>query len=177
MCTYISTKPTVALFCDELCEDVNIPIKTISEVACVNEINYLLTAKIFMKKYVIKNKEIHGYDHNCFKSEFYEFYSAKFINYTLVLHPAGRHHDVFADNLASLENRFCFQIDKIITNLSVTSYGRGGCGRNTFCIALLDWGTSHMQQRTMWTTEENQSLPHSALWYLNQGMHYYLKQE
>ena len=171
LCTYISTKPTAALICNELCNDVNLPIKSISEVACKNELNYLLTTKRLMKSYLIRNKEDKDYDHNSFKSRFYEFYSAKFINYTLVLHPTGRHHDVFADNIASLENRVCFQIDKIRTNLSVTSYGRGGCGKHTFCFALLDWGTSHLHQREMWTREENQILPYSAQWYVNQGMH------
>ena len=88
-----------------------------------------------------------------------------------MLHPTGRHHDVFADNIASLENRVCFEIEKIRTNLSVKGYGRGGCGKNIFCFALLDWETSHLQQRGMWTKEENQSLPYSAQWYLNEGMH------
>ena len=62
-------------------------------------------------------------------------------------------------------------IEKIRTNLSVKGYGRGGCGKNIFCFALLDWETSHLQQRGMWTKEENQSLPYSAQWYLNEGMH------
>ena len=77
------------------------------------------------------------------KNLFYKYYMTKFINFTLVLHPVGRHYDTFLNNKSSYENRVCFCLDKIDnrrTDESLSNkYGRGGCGINNFCFALLDW--------------------------------------
>ena len=68
------------------------------------------------------------------KSMFCQYYSSKVVNYTLVLHPIGRHHDIFADGQPSLENRVCLCVDNIRSSLKATKYGRGGCGTNTFVL-------------------------------------------
>ena len=101
---------------------------------------------------------------------FYQFYSSKFNNYTMVLHPVGRHYDVFADSKPALENRVCFKIENIRSSLKLNSYGRGGCGLNNFCFAIVDWNTQHLQQRAVWTNTQNQNLKYSAYWYASQGI-------
>jgi hypothetical protein len=66
------------------------------------------------------------------KQLYYQFYAANYVTFTLVMHPVGRHLDVFADGKPSLENRVCFafNLDKYgQTNVSKTGngYGHGGC--------------------------------------------------
>ena len=101
------------------------------------------------------------------KKLFYKFYSANFLNYTLVLHPVGRHLDTFAEGKPSLENRACFFFQLKgdgTTGLYKTgdAYGRGGCGLNNFCFALLDWRSHNRRRRRVWTHEDNAHLRGSA---------------
>jgi len=76
------------------------------------------------------------------KSAFYRYYSKMFVNCTLMRHPCGRHHDVFSNGIASLENRICFScpLDNKEKNSTGTArYGRGGAGTERYTFALLDW--------------------------------------
>ena len=86
------------------------------------------------------------------KSDFYVIYSQLFCRYTLVSHPVGRHFDVFANEMPSLENRVCFShpID------SSGSYGRGGHGgRRCYTFCVLDWKTTQEQRNLMATRINN----------------------
>ena len=169
MIKFLSTKPTAASICKEICKDDTIPISEISPLACENELENQNITRQFMKRYISNQKRL-GISANCNVRElFYHFYSSKFNNYTLVMHPVGRHYDVFADKCASLENRVCFKIDGLRTKLPVLPYGRGGCGLGNFCFAILDWETAHKQRRRVWTADENQHLIYSAQWYASQG--------
>ena len=102
---------------------------------------------------------------------FYQFYSANFLNYTLVMHPVGRHLDFFADNKPSLENRICFSFKLKrdgTSGLKNTGYkyGRGGCG-----LHLLDWTSPNRIRRRAWTDPKNANLRHSATDYANRNGH------
>lgn len=79
---------------------------------------------------------------------FYEQYNTRFNKYTLVVHPVGRHHDVFAGGIPSIENRFCISVDiqsldkndTIFKPIQFSNfYGRGGDGVDKFVFAVLDW--------------------------------------
>ena len=65
------------------------------------------------------------------------------------MHPVGRHYDVFANNLPSLENRVCFSFPQVNGTSGVSNtglpYGRGGCGINNYCFATLDWRSKLIQ--------------------------------
>ena len=76
------------------------------------------------------------------KSAFFQYYSKMFVNCTLMRHPCGRHIDVFANGMPSLENRICLScpLDNKEKNASGTErYGRGGAGTERYTFALLDW--------------------------------------
>ena len=129
-------------------------------------------SKKFLESYVSSEKHI---DENMKRLLYYQYYSSKFLNYTLVMHPVGRHHDFFADNKPSLENRVCFSFDLNddgTTGLKNTglSYGRGGCGMNQYCFAIIDWRSSDdNQKRDFWTSEDNKNLKYSSYWYAKEG--------
>ena len=165
---FISTKPTAAMICKEICEDMIIPIKSISPLACKNELENLSAAKTVIQK-LLNDTTFSKSSKVPIKTLFYQYYSSKCINYTLVMHPVGRHYDVFADDCSSLENRVCFELQNVRTKLSVLPYGRGGCGLNKFCFAILDWETAHKRKRAVWYDNKHSNLIYSAYWYASQG--------
>lgn len=97
-----------------------------------------------------ENNNLINKDSTCSaEMQFYQSYSTLFNNYTMVVHPVGRHNDRFNKNVTSkLENRFCMSISldskfkccymkhmKSFTN----KYGRGGDGLDNFVFAIMDW--------------------------------------
>ena len=140
---FASTKPLTALIIQKIQEQNLFPIKYISPLSCKNEIENINNTKYCMNAYFQK----FPHHRNRQKCIFYEYYSSKFLNYTLVCHQVGRHYDVFADKLPSMENRVVFSYpyeNKI--NMSKKNYvssGRGGCGTGNFGFALLDWRSSN----------------------------------
>ena len=164
---FASTKPIATLILEQV-TGTNGLLNSVSKIACEKEICHIKSTRRFLMNYVKYQKLNHMKLSRHFDI-FYEYYSSKYLNYTIVMHPVGRHHDVFADNLPSLENRVCFCVDKVRTKLSVLPYGRGGCGVDRFCFAILDWETKHLADRSTWTAEANKNLMYSAYWYALQG--------
>ena len=167
--TFVSTKPICALLIREIEMASDICIDIVSYEACKTEMQQISDSKGFLERYQKSNHYKNSASMRGSKATFYQFYSSKFNNYTMVLHPVGRHYDVFADSKPSLENRVCFKIENIRSSLKLNSYGRGGCGLNNFCFAIVDWNTKHIQQRAVWTNTDNQNLKYSAYWYASQG--------
>jgi hypothetical protein len=139
---------------------------SICPIACDEELWQARTAREFLLNFLQHSKT--SYTEFQKKQLYYQFYSANFVNFTLVMHPVGRHLDVFADEKPSLENRVCFafNLDKYghtnISNTGTSGYGRGGCGMGKFCFALLDWQTKNRLRRQCWTDSRNAELPNSA---------------
>ena len=107
---------------------------------------------------------------------FYQFYATNYLNFTLVMHPVGRHLDEFSDRKPSLENKvfFSFPLSKNESSgLANTGYkyGRGGAGLNKFCYALLDWSAENRIRVSCWTDPRNQNLEYSAFWYATRNNH------
>lgn len=108
--------------------------------------------------------------------KFCEYYVAKFLMFTLVLHAVGRHLDYFRNDDVSLENRICFKfkLDKNgytrVKKLGKTK-GRGGGGLEYCSFALLDWGSGIKHRRRVWTHPQNQNIEHSATWYAQRDNH------
>ena len=92
------------------------------------------------------------------KLNFYLFYSANYIKFTLVEHSVGRHLDIFAEDRPSLENRVCFAYKSVGRGAT----GRGGAGPQFYCYALLDWGAPARNRRRVWTHPQNQNFPGAA---------------
>ena len=173
---FASTKPLAANILIALQESLkhkaNIPNVNVCPVAVDEEIKNMKATRSFVLSF-IKNHPRTFYQQ---KILFYRFYSANFLNYTLVMHPVGRHHDVFADNKPSLENRICFSFKLKrdgTSGLKNTGYkyGRGGCGLHRFCFALLDWTSPNRIRKRAWTDPKNANLPHSATDYANRNEH------
>ena len=167
--SFVSTKPMCALIIRQIEITNDIAIDKVSHQACNTELQQINDCKSFLKQYQQTTNYKNYANVRGSKAIFYQFYSSKFNNYTMVLHPVGRHYDVFSDSKPSLENRVCFRIDNIRSSLKTNSYGRGGCGLNTFCFAIVDWNAKHIQQRAVWTNSKNMNLKYSANWYAAQG--------
>jgi hypothetical protein len=138
---------------------------SICPIACDEELQQASATRDFLIHFLQHSKVT--YTEFQKKQLYYQFYAANFVTFTLVMHPVGRHLDVFADGKPSLENRVCFafNLDKYgQTNVSNTgnSYGRGGDGMGMFCFALLDWQTNQRRRRQCWTDPRNAALPNSA---------------
>ena len=165
---FASTKAIAALLLCELTKDPDIMKYPVCPTAVASELQHIEHTRHYIKTLtaekhgVLKGTEI--------ETLFYQYYSSKFLNYTLVMHPVGRHIDVFADGLPSLENRMCFLLKENhekkekLWNLG-TKYGRGGGGPNKFCFALLDWSTTKQKQNLKWTDPVNAHLKYSSQWY------------
>ena len=166
---FVSTKPIAALILFQLEQDHSINMKNICPVACAIELQNVCNTKEFVKGFMKSEAYKRFHFGKSVQTIFYEFYATKYVNYTMVMHPVGRHYDVFADGKPSLENRVCFVVEDIRSNLSLTTYGRGGAGLNKFCFAILDWNTHHLKQRAVWTDQNNTDLEYSANWYARQG--------
>ena len=107
---FASTKPLAGLIMYELFnrkKSLHPTVKSVSSVACQEELRNLEYVRFFLSQFVHKHsgKDISEEDK---LSLFYDYYSSKFLNYTLVMHPVGRHYDSFVDKKSSLENRVCF---------------------------------------------------------------------
>lgn len=135
---------------------------SICPIACNEELWQASTTRDFLLNFLQHSTT--SYTEFQKKQLYYHFYSANFVNFTLVMHPVGRHLDVFADGKPSLENRVCFafNLDKYghtnISNTGTSGYGRGGCGMGMFCFALLDWQTKNRLRRQCWTDSRNAEL-------------------
>ena len=168
---FTETKPTATTIIHMLFRELNglhIPVRNVCPEACMAEMRNIELTRDFIRY----NKNYKQIKHPNEKIDnyfiFYEYYSSKFLNYTLVMHPVGRHYDVFADNKPSLENRICFCLDKMSDYTMM--YGRGGCGLNKFCFAILDWRSSDQKQnRDVWTSEKYKNLKYSSYWYAKEG--------
>ena len=171
---FASTKPIAAQICQQIENISGVPIKKISTTACSSEMENMKRSKSFLASYLSQNVNI---DENMKRLLYYQYYSSKFLNYTLVMHPVGRYHDWFADNKPSLENRVCFSFDLHqdgTTGLKNTglsyAYGRGGCGINKYCFGIVDWRSSDQNtNRDCWTSEDNKDLKYSSYWYAKEG--------
>jgi len=140
---FAATKPMAALLCQKLTRDLRLSITSISPVAISHELENISKTRFYFFGIQETMNESQK------KLKFFEYYSTHFLNYTLVMHPVGRHYDVFANNLPSLENRVCFSFPQVNGTSGVSNtglqYGRGGCGINNFCFAILDWRSKSIQ--------------------------------
>ena len=166
---FVSTKPIAALLCQKITKEPTIPVTMIAQSACSSELQHIEATRNFMIEFRKSNDYTNLIESRTQIELFYEYYASKFLNFTLVMHPVGRHYDVFADNTCSLENRVCVTVDKVYSKLDLSSYGRGGHGINKFTYALLDWETHHKVDRNEWTRSENNDLLYSAYWYALKG--------
>ena len=138
---FASTKPITAMLCQDIIIQGGLPITNISPIAINHELeNVIKTRNHYYDLLDTKNRSMTEHQKMYM---FYQYYSTHFLKYTLVMHPVGRHFDVFAGKLPSLENRVCFSFPVVKGNTGVcktqSNYGRGGCGLTNFCFALLDW--------------------------------------
>ena len=95
---FLSTKPIAALICTEMKFGKDVPIQIISPVATLNELSNLESARNYLCKELKKREE--NVPEFTKKNLFYKYYMTKFINFTLVLHPVGRHYDTFPNNVS-----------------------------------------------------------------------------
>ena len=163
---FASTKPLAALICAEIEKICNLPVKKISPRSCDMERINISKAKILLHDYVTKSTiKLSG---SMKKILYYQYYSSKFLNYTLVCHQVGRHYDVFSDRIPSLENRVCFSFP--IENKEHRNTGRGGCGHGCYGFALLDWRSSYSTgKKDVWTSVKNRKQKYSSTWYALNG--------
>ena len=141
---FVSSKPIAALILNQLEQDDSINMNNICPMACKIELQNVCNTKKFLKGYLKSPHFRRIAEEKNVQTIFYQYYATKYVNYTMVSHPVERHYDVFADGKPSLENRVCFVVENIRSNLSLTTYGRGGAGINKFCFAILDWNTHHL---------------------------------
>ena len=151
----------------------NVPQVKVCPIAVAEEIKNMTAARSFVLFFLQHHPNKTTYQK---KELFYQFYSANFLNFTLVLHAVGRHLDVFADSKPSLENRICFSFPMMQDSTSGLrntgyKYGRGGSGLDRYCFALLDWTSPNRTRRRAWTDPDNANLPHSAATYAIQNGH------
>jgi hypothetical protein len=178
LCDFVATKPleaAIMIEVEKLALSNNFPSKDICCDAVMEELANAQCARAFLTNYVRDLESVLHIkvSHEDCKTYFYQFYATNYVNFTLVMHPVGRHMDVFADKQPSLENRvcFCFPLDKFgKTNVKNTGYryGQGGCGLNQFCFALLDWTSENKKCIRCWTHGDNAHIPGSAAFVANE---------
>ena len=109
---FASTKPLTALILNELSAVRKLLDFIVCPKAIRSELINIKHSLFFLKKYIqfLKESNRTSFNDKLKKEIFYQYYSSKFLKYTLVMHPIGRHLDTFADNYSSLENRVFFHL-------------------------------------------------------------------
>ena len=151
---FIMTKPLAAVIIKEI-ERKRYGKRICNEVrVCPHAVNNELENASKAREYV--NGLYNDMSKHCTerKRDFYQFYSKKFVKFTLVSHPVGQHLDAFPNKNPSLEIRLCFThaVD------SSGSYGRGGNGLHNFTWALLDWQLPKEKKKKT-TVKNTQPIP------------------